>query len=922
MKKLKLKYLGLSLAGVLSIAAIVSVPLVVTSCSESKKDLSVNNNSSTTQNLIATQKAFENSEKVFLTKTSAGLPIFGYEDPNTSFDGLILNAENAIDALEKYKLNNKLNQNETIWADSYIFQWKMKIENIRSGIIYLGANPITGSRVLSSSSNHISNFVKDAVNIYPLNPETGDPDTSALPDTSLVNSLASRLLDAAKSIEEYRLYMDYGQEKYGYQPSTITKKLLVNQFINFFYQNEVNDFVTNYLNQSNNSITIEKLVQLEPTNNYFSDLIQTIDQIDYLSNEQKNEIKSNVSILKESLSNFVSWYATDYYVDENSYGPENKSTNGKPITLTSVVPSGNDREEEKTIYGNGIALYGLGLTTNDLNQTNIGIGFMKLKNGTSNPFISSSNDVYQQLLFNNNSIDTSAIDIYQQGIKYTKDAMQKMSKIAKLVNEIVVGGINDNTQIYYDADGIGDGERQLVTLGSINNNSSIANADEKLFKEFNVWLNQEDFFWGREYLEGQDLSNFIDKYWTNPQTSELQQYKNIIIQQGYKEHWENATTISDNSESNGTVTGDQALAGAVLSLKDYIDFKVATDDTFDANFNSISDYVISPYNYDIRVDIGVGMEGPRGSCQFQYNCDPYYSLPKWSVSSLTTHEGKMGHHTQQQYWTEYLEGGEGLNNSGPGYSFVNDAFHEGWAVFTEWFANELEIYGTELDEFRMPTNWLSAKGLVPNFDSNNIESLTAKMKELHAGVYYDKAIGEIDSEEKLTNSIKLANMLQYYGFLNEAQLRNMRLALDTAYHHQPSIDDQTHQDSSLPYGASIKQVRDFMTANSALGVGDINSESIRYLVMPSQATGYMLGKIIFEDLYSSVQTKLGINFLDPSGKNEIKKLFDLFLRNGEIPLEVLQEQVIKEYDINVANTLGFSTSLNYSLVNNKFMYLS
>ncbi|MEG2342497.1 MAG: DUF885 family protein [Bacilli bacterium] len=165
------------------------------------------------------------------------------------------------------------------------------------------------------------------------------------------------------------------------------------------------------------------------------------------------------------------------------------------------------------------------------------------------------------------------------------------------------------------------------------------------------------------------------------------------------------------------------------------------------------------------------------------------------------------------------------------------------------------------------------------------------MKSLHGGVYFSKVIGN-DDTAKTENSIKLANMLQYYGFLNEAQLRNMRLALDTAIHYKG-----TNGDSTLPYGASIKQVRDFMSANSALSIGDINSESIRYAVMPSQATGYMLGKIIFENLYNLVSTKLNTNLV--TDKVAVKKLFDLFLRNGEIPLKVLEEQVKLEYGITI-----------------------
>ena len=873
---------------ILFVGSIGIVPLIATSCSNATSTTTVVN-----ENLLTIQNKYEQYESQYLTKNSAKLPIFGYSDPKSSFDSLITNAENAINALQNYKNNHSLSQDEIIWIDSYIFKWELKIQNIRSGMVYLGANPITGTRILSSSSNHISDIVKSAINIYPLNPETGDPDTSAAPDAELVNNLASSMDDATSSINDFKQMLKYGQETYGYQPSTIAKKILINQFLNFFYQNELNTFADD--TSANYAIKIAQLINYPNTpKNYFSDLLTTIDTLS-LSDKQKNEIKTSCANLEVALDNFVEWYSNDYYIDVNSFGPVNDTN---PIILQKTNNfGGNDAEHEKTIIAgkSNTKIYGVGLSTNNLQEKNIGIGFMKLKGGANNPF-ASGNEVYQQLLMNNNSINTSAVDIYKKGIELTNDALTKMTNIAKQVKDIVIDGIADNTNIWYDNDGIGPNQSAQVTLGSINNSSSIGNTDQKIFKQFNIWLNQEDFFWGREHLDGDKLTQFINDYWTNPKDEQIASYKNVIITQGYQTNWEGKNTI--NGEATGTVTGNQALAGAVLSLKDYIDFKTSTDSTYNPNFNPIKDYVISPYNYDIRVDIGVGMEGPRGSCQFQYNCDPYYSLPKWSVSSLTTHEGKMGHHTQQEYWTEYLKGGNGSTGEGPGYTFINDAFHEGWAVFTEWFANELQIYGTQLDETtRMPTNWTVANGLVPDYDANN-SGLETQMKELHGGVYYNKAIGADGSEDKLQNSIKLANMLQYYGFLNEAQLRNMRLCLDTAYHYKMESDDSSAENSSLPFGASIKEVRDYMTQNSALSIGDINSESIRYLVMPSQATGYMLGKIIFEDLYNAVAKSKDMTIDEfINDKAEVRKLFDLMLRNGEIPLEVLKEQVYETYNI-------------------------
>jgi len=144
-------------------------------------------------------------------------------------------------------------------------------------------------------------------------------------------------------------------------------------------------------------------------------------------------------------------------------------------------------------------------------------------------------------------------------------------------------------------------------------------------------------------------------------------------------------------------------------------------------------------------------------------------------------------------------------------------------------------------------------------------------------------------------------MLQYYGALNEAQLRNMRLAVDSIYHgseiNNAAVD--------LPKGASISQVREYMKKNSALGIGDITSESKRYFNNPGQAVSYNSGKEVMLDLYKRVHQKLGLTreqFINATNAEygehgEIKKFFDILLRNGGLPLEALKQAVEKAYNL-------------------------
>lgn len=908
--------------------------------------------------IVTINKQYSSNESAQLTKTysfpkysstSAQKEKSGDVTTQASVQKLYDNAKQAKAELEKFKTSNgsSLGVDEQIWLDSYITQWDIKIKNIEAGLIYLGADPISGSRMLSSRANSIANNIKDAINIYDLNEETGDPDTSK-PNESLIRNINSKIDDAIVFINSIKGYLTDGMELQ-IMPSQLTKKSFIKQTVQFFYQ----DLVDTKLTSTTSSINVTDLFKdsvnnTRSSNKYFTETFKAI------YNEQakkigftNDQIDAKLNDLSVSLDKFMNFYCGEYWKAAGSYGgvPTDSNSGEKPKVVnipdlklsrensgTTNTPSKAEapavdetKEVEQTLtLKDGSFVYGLGYSTKDLKTKGIGIGYMTPKDGVTSLSgkAYSGNEIYQQMLYNNNSVNTSAQEIYKTGMSLTSSGTTKMKEIASnVIKDIykVTDESSFNPTIWYTADPFTTKPQQktindiLTSSGTSKANSlDLSSTKPDTFAKFNVWLNQEDFFFGRERIT--DISD----YWIQ-NTPQIEKYKNIIQTQGYEEKWSNKLSING---SDVTVSGDKALAGAVLSLLSYTQFKDSTSKSYGANFNSIADYVLSPYNFDIREDIGVGMEGPRGSKQFQYNCDPYYSLQKWSVASLTTHEGAMGHHTQQEYWTEYMPGtsdGKVLNDDAtPGYSFVNDAYHEGWAVFTEWFAAELGTYGTwgsgsKYDGNKVPTDWTHNTSTILNIKdpTNPTSEEIAFIKNYQGGTYW-QLVSNItkssDGKPAYTSyadiavaATKLANMLAYYGFLNESQLRNMRMALDTAVHYKGL--SVTNSDLGKD-GASIQDERDFMKKNSGLGAGDISSESIRYLSIPSQATGYMLGKQIINDLYTKLKTKVqNINKSNPNydfvidGKNDIKSLFDLILRNGEIPLQVLIDVVTKQFDL-------------------------
>ncbi|MBN3491609.1 DUF885 domain-containing protein [Vibrio neptunius] len=273
------------------------------------------------------------------------------------------------------------------------------------------------------------------------------------------------------------------------------------------------------------------------------------------------------------------------------------------------------------------------------------------------------------------------------------------------------------------------------------------------------------------------------------------------------------------------------------ALTDYYVFKDNANDVVASYFKPIkTNYTIEPTPAEREMYDGVASYDDN---VFTLNTNPDYSLQKWNVSTLLLHEAAPGHHFQNAYAQEYPP------TNLPDYmqDIWYTAYGEGWALYTEWLGIEMGIYG-ELDAQNRPT-FINGKGMcTPDTD-------------------YDQFQGGIYTDEQECNA------LQYFGSLNEAQLRNMRLAVDTGIHAN---------------GWSIEQARDYMHANSALGEGDIESESFRYAAYVGQAVSYKSGYLVIRELLEKAQQELGDKF-------EYAEFHDQLLRYGQQPMEVMKSNI-------------------------------
>jgi len=76
----------------------------------------------------------------------------------------------------------------------------------------------------------------------------------------------------------------------------------------------------------------------------------------------------------------------------------------------------------------------------------------------------------------------------------------------------------------------------------------------------------------------------------------------------------------------------------------------------------------------------------------------------------------------------------------------------------------------------------------------------------------------------------------------------------------------------------------FMTENTALSAANIDAEVNRYISWPGQALGYMIGRLKILELRARAERALGDRF-------DIRRFHDAVLRNGSIPLDVLEAQI-------------------------------
>jgi len=108
-----------------------------------------------------------------------------------------------------------------------------------------------------------------------------------------------------------------------------------------------------------------------------------------------------------------------------------------------------------------------------------------------------------------------------------------------------------------------------------------------------------------------------------------------------------------------------------------------------------------------------------------------------------------------------------------------------------------------------------------------------------------------------------------FGRLTTEAWRAVRLVTDTGLHHKKWTREQAQQ---------------FFRENTLLSERDIAKEVDRYICWPGQATSYKVGELKIMALRAKAKAALGDRF-------DIRSFHDAVLRDGALPLDVLDERV-------------------------------
>ena len=185
----------------------------------------------------------------------------------------------------------------------------------------------------------------------------------------------------------------------------------------------------------------------------------------------------------------------------------------------------------------------------------------------------------------------------------------------------------------------------------------------------------------------------------------------------------------------------------------------------------------------------------------------------------------------------------------------------------------------------------------------NLHDMTTRQKhEMETVAYHEGAPGhhfQIAIQQELKDVPKFQNFAFFGAYVEGWGLYAERLAKEQGRFTDPMQDFGRLQNEMLracrlvvDTGAHAKhwtreQMIEYMTSNNPMTVEDATKETERYIDNPGQALSYKIGMLKILELREKAKSQLGRKF-------DIRDFHDVVLKNGAVPLPVL-ENLVDDY---------------------------
>jgi uncharacterized protein (DUF885 family) len=196
--------------------------------------------------------------------------------------------------------------------------------------------------------------------------------------------------------------------------------------------------------------------------------------------------------------------------------------------------------------------------------------------------------------------------------------------------------------------------------------------------------------------------------------------------------------------------------------------------------------------------------------------------------------------------------------------------------------------GAPIEGRRAGMYWLNTHGL-PTRTLYTLEALT-----LHEAVPGHHLQGALQQELKDLPSFRRHENVNAFG--EGWGLYSERLGLEAGFYKDPysNFGRLTYEmwracrlvvDTGMHWkGWTRDQALKFLGDNAALSIHEVTTEIDRYIGWPGQALAYKMGELKIRELRARAESALGTRF-------DIREFHDAVLKNGSVPLSVLETQI-------------------------------